>query len=81
MFEIKKHLKNWDTPYILPEKIKIEKIEKLIANLFDKTGYFIYVKSLKQTLNHVLVWKKVYRVNKFNQKSWLKPYIDMNTEQ
>ena len=32
-----------------------------------------------QTLNHGLVFKKVDRVIKFNQKAWLKQYIDMNT--
>ena len=24
-------------------------------------------------------FKKVYKVTKFNQNAWLKPYIDMNT--
>ena len=35
---------------------------------------------LKQALNHGLVLKQVQRVIKFNQKVWLKPYIDMKTE-
>ena len=29
----------------------------------------------------VLFYKKVYKVTKFNQNSWLKTYIDMNTDQ
>ena len=30
--------------------------------------------------NHGLVLKKAHRVITFNQKSWLKPYTDMNTD-
>ena len=29
-----------------------------VANLHDETEYFIHIRNLKQTLNHVLVWKK-----------------------
>ena len=39
----------------LPERMKIEKVEKLVANLNDKTEYVIHIKSLKQALNHGLV--------------------------
>ena len=46
----------------------------------DKEKYVMQVKVLKQVLNHGLVFKKVYRVIQFNQKDWLKPYIDMNTK-
>ena len=35
---------------------------------------------LKQPLNYGLALKKVYKVIKFNQNAWLKPYIDMNTK-
>ena len=31
-------------------------------------------------LNRGLVSKKVHRIIKFNQKAWLKPYINMNTD-
>ena len=40
----------------------------------------MHIKVLKQALNHGLVLKKVHRVTQFNQKDWLKPYIDINTE-
>ena len=38
------------------------------------------MKALKQALNHGLILKKEHRVIQFNQKRWLKPYIDMNTK-
>ena len=40
----------------------------------------MHIKSLKQALNHGLKLKKVHRIIEFNQKAWLKLYIDMNTE-
>ena len=60
--------------------MKIVIVEKIVANLHDKTECIIHIRNLKQALNHGLVFKKVHRVIKFNQNSWLKPYIDMNTD-
>ena len=60
--------------------MKIEKFEKLAANLHDKTENVIHIRNLKQALNHGLVFKKVHKVIKFNQNAWLKLYIDMNTD-
>ena len=68
-----------DLPF-LPERIKIEKVEKLVANLHDKTEYIIHIRNLKQALIHGLGLEKVHKVINFNQNSWLKPYIDMNTD-
>ena len=35
----------------LPERIKIEKVEKLVTNLQDKTEYVIHIRNLKLALN------------------------------
>ena len=43
-------------------------------------NYVVHIKALKEALNHGLILKQVHRVIQFNQKAWLKPYIDMNTE-
>ena len=59
--------------------MKIERTEKLVANLHDKTEYVIHTRNLKQALNHGLVFKKVHQVIKFNQNDWLNSYFDMNT--
>ena len=64
----------------LPERMKIDKCNKLVCNLYDKKNYTVHIRALKQALSHGLVLKKVHRVIRFNQKSWLKPYIDMNTK-
>ena len=65
----------------LPKRLRIEKAEKIVAKLHDKTEYVIYIKYFsKQALNHELVLKNVHRVIQFNRKSLLKPYLDLNTE-
>ena len=67
----------------LPERKKIEKVKKLACTVQDKENYVNYMKTiraLKQALNHGLILKIVHRVIQFNKKSWLKPYIDMNTK-
>ena len=68
-----------DLPF-LPERKKLEKVEKLVCSIEDKEKYVIHIRALKQALNHGLVLKDVDRVIKFNQEAWLKPYIDMNTK-
>ena len=68
-----------DLPF-LPRRMKISKCEKLVCNLHNKKKYAVHIKSLKQALNHGLKLKRVYRIIEFNQKAWLKPYTDMNTE-
>ena len=60
--------------------MEINKCKKLVCNLYDKKKYVVHINSLKQALNHELKLKKIHRIIEFNQKAWLKPYIDMNTE-
>ena len=59
--------------------MKIEKVTKLVPNLYEKTEYVIQIKNLRQALNHGLV-KKLHRIVNFNQKAWLKSYIFISTE-
>ena len=68
-----------DLPFV-PERMKIDKCKKLVSNLYSNKKYVVHIRSLKQTLNHGLILKKVHRIIEFNQKAWLKTYIDMNTE-
>ena len=64
----------------LPEKMKIEKIERVVTNLHDKIEYVVHIRNLQQQLNHGLILKSIHRVIKFNQNALMKPYIDMNTK-
>ena len=68
-----------DLPFI-SERKRVRKVEKLICSIEGKETYVIHIRALKQQLNHVLKLKKVHRVIQFNQKPWLKTYIDMNTK-
>ena len=68
-----------ELPY-LPERRKLERVEKLVCSMEDQEKYVIHIRGLKQALNHGLKLKKVHRVIKCQQKAWLKSYIDMNTK-
>ena len=64
----------------LPEAMKIENFEKLVANLYDKTKYFIHISNLKLDLNHRLVFKMRHRMIKFNQKTWMNTNLRKKTK-
>ena len=68
-----------DLPFMC-EKMKIDKVEKLVPNLHNKKNYVIHIRALDQALKHELILEKVHRVIEFNQSTWLKPYIDFNTQ-
>ena len=68
-----------DLPFLV-ERNKIYECNKLVCNIHDKDNYVAHIRPLKEALNHGLILKKVHRVIQFNQKAWLKPYIDMNTK-
>ena len=71
------HYLHSDSPFS-PERLKIEKCNKLLCNVYNKKIYVVHIRILKQALNHGLILKKVHKVIQFNQKTRLKPYIDMN---
>ena len=52
--------------------MKLEKVNNIVANLHNRNEYVIHIRNLKQALMH--------RIIKFNQKTWLKSYIEMNIE-
>ena len=68
-----------DLPF-LPERKKIDKVEKLICSIEGKEKNVMHIRVLKQALSYGLVLRKIHRIIQFNQEDWLKPYIDMNTK-
>ena len=64
----------------LLQRKKVKVVKRLVCDIIkDKEKYVIHIRALKQALNHGLILKRVQRVIQFNQRAWLKPYIDMKT--
>ena len=63
---------------LLPKRMKIDKCEKLMFNLYDMKIYDIDIRVLKETLDHEIILEKVHKVIKFNKEAWLRPYIETN---
>ena len=76
--------KNWFNLHsyltFLPERKKIKKWKQFVCNIRDKENYIVQIRALKQALSHGLILKKVHKVIQFNQETWLKSYIDINTK-
>ena len=53
-----------DTP-IMCSKMKINAVEKLIPNLYDKKKYVIHIRTLKQALDHGLILEKIHKCIRF----------------
>ena len=78
----KKNYTNYIVIYhsYLKEWKQISVKNSFVIYITNKKKYVAHINTLKQALNHGLKLKKIHRVIEFNQKAWLKPYIDMNTE-
>ena len=68
-----------DLPF-LPDRMKVNKVKKLVCNVTDKENYSIHIVTFKQALNHGLKLIRTHSDISFRQEAWLKPYIDLNTE-
>ena len=64
---------------LAPERLTVNKVEKLIPNLNDKKNYVIHHETLKLYLSLGLKLTKINRGITFEESAWLKPYIDLNT--
>ena len=61
------HNLHCDLP-LLPERMKINKSNKLVCNLYDKNNYVVHIRAIKQALDHGIILKKVHKVIQFNQE-------------
>ena len=62
------------------ERMVINRVEKLIPNLYYKKRYVIHIRALEQVLKHGLVLERIHRAIEFEQSAWMKEYIDFNTK-
>ena len=78
--EYPEELHDLHNEYLLaPERLAINKVEKLIPNLNNKTSYVLHYENLKLYESLGMKVTKIHRGIKFEESPWLKSYIDMNT--
>ena len=63
-----------------PERVEVNKVDKLIPNLRDKKKYVIHYENLKHYLSLGLKLTHIHRGIKFEESQWLKKYIALNTD-
>ena len=65
---------------LAPERLKINKVEKLIPTLLKKKKYVLHGQNLKLYLELGLKLKWIHRGIKFREEPWMKSYIELNTD-
>ena len=64
---------------LAPENITINKIDRLTPKLNNKTKYILHLINLQLYLSLGLMLTRIHKVLAFEQKDWMRPYIDLNT--
>ena len=78
--EYPKSLHDLHSDYPLaPERIEVNKVDKLIPNLWNKKKYVVHYENLKQYLSLGLKLTNIYRGIRFEESQWLEKYITLNT--
>jgi len=62
------------------DKLPGKREDKLLATLYDKKRYVIHYRNLQQCTRHGFLVTKIYCILKFAQFSWLRDYIQLNTD-
>ncbi|XP_065650921.1 uncharacterized protein LOC136079131 [Hydra vulgaris] len=74
------HLHDDQNDYPLaPERLNIDKVEKLVPNLENKKNYVIQYENLKLYKRLRLKITKIHKGLSFEQNAWLSEYIELNT--
>ena len=68
-----------DLPF-LSDRMKVNKVNKLVNYFYDKNNYAIHILTLKKAIAPGLILKEVHKVISFRHDAWLKPYIETSTE-
>ena len=71
--------KNNDYP-LAPEKMEVNKVEKLICHFKPRKNYVVHYRSLRQYLEMGMKITAVHRGISFKQSPWMAPYIKKNTD-
>ena len=75
--ELKDHFDNYP---LAPENLLVGKVKKLLCTLNEKKKYIIHHETLKLYMSLGIEIGKFHRIIRFEEREWMKRYIDLNTE-
>ena len=76
----KERAKDIDEKLGVTKKGKYKGCDKLVPHLYEPKKYVIHYRNLKKIVKLGVIVKNIHQVLTFEQKPWMKPYIELNTE-